>query len=297
MADEKDWKAKYFNSLQQLEDQESTWKQLEKLLRKAISRLAISAKGFRAPLDQQLQKIQQHSKDKDDAALSSDLEELSSLLAKMDITQPAPSTVETNENSNFHSYLLRLIDQLFLDTDSQSRIDDFKESIAELDTDQSLNSLAEILNELLQHEPVDETAIQHVLISLIEKISLTHGNSEQLNAIKEKLDFSFESGQWSAYLDDIISEIHSIIHGINHEKIEMESLIVDVTRQLNEISSVLTDDQSDTQVGRKDAQQLENLMNQSVENIQAQVNQENDISKLKSSIKDQINSIKTGVSL
>ena len=174
MADEKDWKAKYFNSLQQLEDQESTWEQLEKLLRKAISRLAISAKGIHAPLDQQLQKIQQHSKDKDDAALSSDLEELSSLLAKMDITQSAPSTVETNNNSNFHSYLLRLIDQLFLDTDSQSRIDDFKESIAELDTDQSLNSLAEILNELLQHEPVDEMAIQHVLISLIEKSRHTH---------------------------------------------------------------------------------------------------------------------------
>ncbi|MBT7206524.1 MAG: hypothetical protein HN868_04150, partial [Gammaproteobacteria bacterium] len=58
MADDKDWKTKYFTSLQQLEDMETTWYKLEKLLRKAISRISISAKGINDQLDSLLQKIQ-----------------------------------------------------------------------------------------------------------------------------------------------------------------------------------------------------------------------------------------------
>ncbi len=296
MANEKDWKVKYFNSLKQLEDMETTWYKLEKLLRKAISRLAISAKGINDQLDQLLQKIQKNSREKNDDALDLNLEELSTLLSKMDSTEPVQLAAETANAPGFHDYLLQLINQLEFDTDYKSRIEDFKTHITDLDSDQCLSNLADILNELLLHEPSDKISIQQLLISLIEKIALTHGSSQQLNAIQEKLDSTFIDEEWSTYLDEIISEIHTIIRGINHEKIEMESLIVDVTRQLNEISNVLTDEQSDTQEGRKDAQLLQNLMNESVENIQSQVSLENDINKLKHSIKDNLDSIKTGVS-
>jgi len=296
VENEKDWKTKYFNSLQQLEDMETTWYKLEKLLRKAIARISISAKGINDQLDKLLQKIQKNSRDKNDAALDLDLEELSNLLAKMDVTQPVQLTEESNSDEDFHSYLLRLINQLQFDTDYNTRIDEFKASIGNMDNDQCLSGLAEILNELLLHEPSDKASIQLVLISLIEKISLAHGSSKKLDSIKEKLDSDFDNTDWGSYLDDIISEIHSIIHGINHEKIEMESLIVDVTRQLNEISSVLTDEQTDSLEGRKDATNLQNLMTENVDNIQTQVNKENDIHKLKSSIKDHLVSIKSGVS-
>ena len=295
MADDKDWKTKYFTSLQQLEDMETTWYKLEKLLRKAISRISISAKGINDQLDSLLQKIQKHSREKNDAALDLDLEDLSRLLAKMDVTQPVELATEEESEADFHTYLLKLINQLQFDTDYKSRIDEFKSSISSMDSDQCLSNLAEILNELLLHEPTDKISIQQVLVSLIEKIALTHGSSTQLNNIKEKLDNDFDSTEWSHYLDDIITEIHSIIRGINHEKIEMESLIVDVTRQLNEISNVLTDEQSDSLEGRKDAAELQNLMTENVENIQTQVNQEDDIHKLKNNIKNHLDSIKTGV--
>ncbi len=296
MADEKDWKTKYFTSLQQLEDMETTWYKLEKLLRKGIARVAISAKGINTQLDQLLQKIQQHSRNKDDIALDNDLEELSTLLSKMDASQPVQLDNETDTTADFHHYLLQLIGQLHFNTDYKSRIEDLKKSIHSMDSNQCLGNLAEILNELLAHETSDKTSIQQVLISLIEKITLTHGSSDQLNIIQNKLDSEFNEADWHRYLDEIITEIHHIIHGINHEKIEMESLIVDVTRQLNEISNVLTDEQTDTLAGRKDAVDLQNLMTTSVENIQSQVNQESDINKLKSGIKDHLDSIKSGVS-
>ncbi|MBL7000238.1 MAG: diguanylate cyclase [Gammaproteobacteria bacterium] len=295
MAEEKDWKAKYFDSLKQLEDMETTWYKLEKLLRRAITRLAITAKGFDRQLDQVLQKIQQHSRDADNDALSADLDQLSTLLIKLDDV-PAPTSVEgQNETASIHAFLLQLIDQLRIDTDYKARMQALTTAIPQLNRDQCLQQFADILNQLLLHEPEDIVTAQNVLITLIEKITLTHGNTPELDVIQEKLGKAFDINEWSDYLDQIISEIHVIIRGINNEKVELESLIIDVTRQLNEISNVLTDEHNDTEEGRLENKRLQTLMQENVDSIQAKVNQETDLQRLKASISNNLNSIKTGV--
>ncbi|MBC8209710.1 MAG: GGDEF domain-containing protein [Gammaproteobacteria bacterium] len=295
MAEEKDWKAKYFDSLKQLEDMETTWYKLEKLLRRAISRLAITAKGFDSQLDQVLQKIQQHSRDSDNDALSADLDQLSTLLIKLDdVPNPASADVQ-NETSSIHTFLLQLIDQLRIDTDHKARMEALTTAIPQLDRDQCLQQFADILNQLLLHEPEDIVTAQNVLITLIEKITLTHGNTPELDVIQEKLGKTFDINEWGDYLDQIISEIHVIIRGINNEKVELESLIIDVTRQLNEISNVLTDEHNDTEEGRLESRRLQTLMQENVDSIQTKVDQETDLQRLKASISNNLNSIKTGV--
>ncbi len=301
MANEKDWKIKYFDSLKQLEDMETTWYKLEKLLRKAVSRLAITAKGINEQLDVVLQKIQQSSRDKDDAALEANLEELANLLTRIETPQVEQTSnaldapLETARQQTPHEEILQLIDKLHFEGDYQSRIDELKRSIKDMDSHQCLDNLAQILNELLLQEVDDTDSIRALLVSLIEKISLAHGNSEQLSRIQARLEKDFTREDWDSVLDDIIAEIQRMIRGINEEKVEMESLIVDVTRQLNEISDVLTDEQSDTDAGRKDVQQLQSLMSQRVEDIQASVSSETDIARLKSSIEQNLGSIKSGV--
>ena len=295
MAQEKDWKAKYFDSLKQLEDMETTWYKLEKLLRRAISRLAITAKGFDSQLDQVLQKIQQHSRDSDNDGLSADLDQLSTLLIKLDDAPATSSDAAQSDSTGIHEFILQLIDQLRIDIDHKARMDALITAIPQLDRDQCLQQFAEILNQLLQHEPKDIVTAQSVLITLIEKISLTHGNTALLDAIQEKLGSAFDVNDWHEYLDQIISEIHVIIRGINNEKVELESLIIDVTRQLNEISDVLTDEHNDTEEGRLESKRLQTLMQENVESIQTKVNQETDLQRLKSSISNNLSSIKNGV--
>lgn len=298
MADEKDWRIKYFNSLKQLDDMETTWYKLESLLRKAISRLAITAKGLNPKLDQLLQKIQVHSRDKDDEALEQDLQQLSILLSEIDESLPEvapPAAIAVNEGSSIHPFLLQLIDQLRVDTDHSARIQGFKDAMQGMDSQQCLQGLSDIINKLHQHEPEDKVSAQQLLITLIEKITLTHGNSEQFNALQDKLAADFDMNDWGLYLDEIIAEIQNIIGGISNEKAELEGLIVDVTRQLNEISEVLTDEQADSIEGRKDTHQLQKVMTESVESIQAQVEQESDIGRLKSSINQHLVLIKNGV--
>ncbi len=302
MAEEKNWKTKYFDSLKQLEDAETTWYKLEKLLRKAVSRLAITAKGIDQRLDDVLQKIQHSSRNQDDASLETHLEELAHTLTLLDT--PAPATTSNAldeplhapaEQVHDHHQILHLIERLHLDSDYQSRIDALRQSIQQMDSDQCLDSLAQILNDMQTCEVKDPESVRLLLVSLVEKIALAHGNSEPLSQIQSRLEKEPGPQDWDGVLDDILAEIQRMIQGINEEKVEMESLIVDVTRQLNEISEVLTDEQSDTDEGREDVRQLKQLMDHSVEQIRHSVTQENDIARLKSHIEENLGSIKSGV--
>lgn len=296
MTGDKDWKNKYFDSLKQLEDSESTWAELETLLRKAISRLAISAKGLDKRMDKVLKDIQKNSRSKKDVALQNDLEDLSKILAQLEDGPDkagAPATVD--DEQDFHNYALKLIQQIRLDKEFKTRLEDFKSSIHSMDNDQCLNELAVLLNQSLDQDSDDKVPVQEVLVTLIEKIAFTHGNSERLSEISEKLDIKFQAENWHDYLDEIINEIRYIIRGINNEKVELEGLIVDVTRQLNEISGVLVDERTDSEEGRNDTLNLQSMMNESVESIQSTVDSASDIEELKISINTNLGSIKLGV--
>lgn len=310
MAIEKDWKDKYFDSLQQLEDKEATWEELQKLLRKAISRLAITAKGINKRLDKILSSIQAHSRDKKDIALEQDLQDLSDLLARLDdeslakgpeVSTSAPSTTNAVESSapqkaDIHPYILQLIKELKLESLSPvETLNELIQNLDKLDAEQSINRLADLINPILQQLPQDDSLIKEILIFLVEKISFTHGSSEQLEKIKEKLHNTFDVADWHQYMDEMVHEIRHIIQDINSEKFELESLIVDVTRQLNEISDVLVDDRSDTVDGHNDSLKLQSMMHKSVDIIQQKVNHETDISQLKSAINENLSTIKSGV--
>lgn len=292
--DHKDWKEKYFDSLQQLENNLSTWAELEELLRKAISRLAISATGTHKKLDPLLKSIRQHSRDKNNEALKSDLNKMSVLLAKIDDEPGGPSKSEHNLSAQ--DQILKVIVQLNVDNELKTQLNEFKQSIHTMESEQCLDKFASLINQFLDQEPEDKTPINEVLLTLIDKIAFTHGNSDQLSAIKEKLDNQLTDENWHSYLDQIIAEVRVIIQGINEEKVELESLIIDVTRQLNEISSVLTDEHSDSLEGRRETHNLQSLMDQNVKNIQSSVENAKDINGLKVSINTNLESIKKGVS-
>lgn len=292
---QKDWKEKYFDSLHQLEENLASWTELEVLLRKAISRLAISASGTHQQLDPLLKSIRANSKNKNNQALESDLDRLSSLLIQID-TEEVDST-SLIDTSTVQDQVLKLILQLRVDQQFKSQLDEFRQSINTMNSEQCLNQFAALINQFLHHEPSDKTPINEVLLTLIEKIAFTHGNSAQLSAIKEKLDNHLETENWHDYLDQIIAEVRIIIQGMNEEKVELETLIVDVTRQLNEISNVLTDEHSDSLAGRKETQHQQSQMNQNVTNILTTVEKAQDLDSLKGTINTNLDSIRQGVSV
>jgi len=314
---DQDWKQKYYDSLQNLDDHQAQWNELEDLLRKAATRLAITAKGIDKRLDKVLADIQKYIRNKNDIALTEALDKLSNVLAQID-DEPAASVSAGTDNDrsdvDFREPLHRLVQRLVLAEADQQRFDRYLDELTELDSDQCITRLADLINAgisnpdgqatgaKLQSDPVGSVDIQHdsdsvreVLITLVEKIAFTHGESQQLNAIKKMLDDGFDEQNWHAYLDEIITELRAIIDGVNDEKGELESLIVDVTRQLTEISSVLNEEREAHLQGHEQARQLQSLMDHSVKQISISVDSVADVHQLKAAIHENLGAIKTGI--
>ncbi len=306
MPPEKDWKQKYFDCLQKLDDSEASWLELEKLLRKAVSRLAITAKGLNDELDAVLKTIQQASRDRNDPLLEQKLTELADLLARIgdDLlpgTDAGATPAPTPAQQGPQYYLLDLIEQLHPDAALEKRLQAFRESIFTLDDEQCLSRLAELIDSALEQgrlqpgDPAARDAVREVMLTLIEKIGFTHGRSDQLDRIRGRIEEEFDFDDWRGYLDQILTEIRQIINGISRDKIELESLIVDVTRQLGEISGVLSDDQDAQEQGRAETHKLKALMDSNVRGIQQQVETEQDIVRLKQGIHERLQAIRDGV--
>ena len=84
MKQNTDWKAKYQGTIKELDARESEWRSLEKILRKAITRLSIAGRGLDKKLDQQLELIQTLSREKQDQNLSGALETLSQIVSALE---------------------------------------------------------------------------------------------------------------------------------------------------------------------------------------------------------------------
>ncbi len=303
MSDDKDWKSKYFTSLKELEEMEKSWGKLEDMLRKTISRVTITAKGIDPQLDRILNDIQKHTRNKKDLELQDDLENLAQTLLRID-EKPSSKTelpeidTDISHGVDESSFTLALIDQLQVNQEQQLQVDQLRNKLPGTSPENCLSELALLINKLLKIDASnseDKGESFQVLICMIEKITFTFGNTAELDALTDKLENVGKNDNWRDYLDQIIREIRVIFHGISNEKVELEGLIVDVTRQLGEISSALNDDREDTLEGRKETQKLQEVMDKSVQNIQQTVQSETDINQLKSAISDSLLSIKTGL--
>lgn len=292
VADDKNYKNKYFDCLQKQEDDEKSWDDLETLLRKAITRLSISAKGHDTRLDRILSKIQKHSREKNNDALGDDLDELSRVLNDLD--DQGGSGSEQGDSASISELIEDISSRVRFNALLETKIDVFKDRIHSLDQDQCIGQFSELVNQAIE-QGLHDDSIQKVLITLVEKVAFTHGNSDELDRIKLRLEDDFDEQMWQVYMDEVIEEIRNIISDINNEKIELEGLIVDVTQQLGEISSALSEEMISSAEGRRETQHLQSIMNNSVANIQDSVRDESDIDTIKGSIHDNLEAIKTGI--
>ncbi|HEX5635993.1 MAG TPA: hypothetical protein VFY78_02815, partial [Gammaproteobacteria bacterium] len=85
------WKKKYYDQLDQLEQKESEWGKLESLLKRTIGRLSLAAEGHHQSLDQHIRDVRETVRETvNTRRLESILEKLSANLAKIEEKSKAP---------------------------------------------------------------------------------------------------------------------------------------------------------------------------------------------------------------
>ena len=287
MANDPEWKTKYFDALREIETLERNWDRQEQVLRNAINRLSITAKGLSPRLDSLLATIQQHCKQKKDEMLSNDLDRLSQVLNEVD-------SPDTGEPYQWNEFAFDLSRRFEVPDQYRAELDQLKDQLPQMAADRALTQIAELINRLIRidHANPDSVASGELLDELIERVASTFGSNEALERIRGEVAETEGELDWRTYLDQIVQQLRVLVKDINQDKAKLESLVVDVSQQLRDISSLLNEEQQEHVEGHEETLQLKNAMDQKVADMHQEITQGTGIDHLKSVLGANLDRIK-----
>ncbi|MCP4492798.1 MAG: GGDEF domain-containing protein [Gammaproteobacteria bacterium] len=320
MAADKDWKAEYTKTLDELETKEAEWQQIDSLLRKTISRLSIAGRGFDARLDGQLKHIQELARDKKDARLSDALEKLSRVVATLDDSPLAPAAApvaqETQKFANDPSILLlALLQEIQFKENQRGELKSIcADLIGLLGSGKSqaavkpqVLKLASLINSNIGNEAncltidaatptmTTDFPINEVLNMLLEKLAIIHCTSDSMKRLRNESFDKIDESDWQDTLNQIITCITETLDRLNREKSDLEDFIVKVTQQLVTISDVIVADKRDQRSDQEDCRSLQHMMQDSVKSIEDDCNNASEIGHLKNVVAQNLHQIQSGV--
>lgn len=313
MSDEKDWKKRYLAEARE-------WEATDKLLRRALSRLAIAAEGSSGELDAALARVQDAARAGADEDLDRAIDEVSSIVRSLELAStsassnasPSTSTNATPDAStnvsikapaasaadkepvSTNDFCLQLIDALELSPERSAGLRSFRESLASLPQEQCLARLALELSSTLEETQAVDGDVQAVLLALVDEVAVVQPGLGSLQTLRDALQRETDS-DWHVVLSRIIGEIRRIIERISADKHELEALVQEVSAELGDITGVLQSDQAGLASGREDSERLNELMREGVSRIQRHIETESDIEQLKKGVSSSLEGIRAAI--
>ena len=190
--------------------------------------------------------------------------------------------------------LFRLLDMLALDDDAKQAIQQRAGEISEFE-DAELKNLAELLNRQFGQSDGDESSIDDVMTTLLERLAIVQGANGDAQDLQTRVHDGMAGEQWPETLNQIVASVSDSLKKLDQEKRELESFIVNVTEQLGEITGVISEGQKDHQSDHEDTLSLHEFVQEGMSLIQKNFQSSNDLQELKSEISKNIDAIRGGV--
>jgi diguanylate cyclase len=289
-----DWKKRYFEEARE-------WEGTDRRLRRALGRLAIAATGHSADLDEALGRVQAHAKAGRDAELDKAVDEVSNIVrsapvASADEASPPP-LADTGPSAV--DLCTTLLDGLETDAEQALALRELQRRLPGLPPERCAAELARELSVLLRQavrapEVAGGGSVQDVLFTLIDEVAVVQPGLGSLKTLRDRLR-SEGAGDWNTVLSRIIGEIRGIIQRINADKQALETLVQDVSRELGDITGVLRTDLASITSGREQTERLHELMDEGVSRIQAHIETESDIERLKEGVSQSLGHIRSAI--
>jgi len=290
-----DWKKRYLEEARE-------WESTDRRLRRALGRLAIAATGHSADLDEALARVQGHAKAGRDSELDKAVDDVSLIVRNAPVgpAEEPEAPIAADSAANPADFCSTLLDGLELDMEQSIALRELQQRLPELSPERCAAELARELS-LLLRQAVREPAmagggsVQEVLFALIDEVAVVQPGLGSLKTLRDRLS-SEGAGDWHSVLSRIIGEIRSIIQRINADKQALETLVQDVSRELGDITGVLRTDLTSITSGREQTERLHELMDEGVSRIQAHIEAESDIERLKEGVSRSLGHIRSAIS-
>ncbi len=279
----KEIKKEYLDALQQIEKQEHELEELNAILKKSVTRLAIAAKGSESKINKLLDDVKQAVRGNiKQKKLDQLMNQLFDLMNELDDEQEqqavtkAPSGIEPLQE--FIDRIAQLLEQKAPDWQAISTVE------------KELDQLYQLLTEKLDNNGQN---LPEMLVALLDKLELPDSLIPQKSALIKKLNTTAVSQHnWSTLFKEVANLSNQALLKLQREKRDLESFIEKITQQLTDIEKFVQQTRSDRKDSTRHSDKLHKQVNTSVDNIHREVNQANDLSRLKQSIQTHLANIK-----
>ncbi|MFT5502767.1 MAG: diguanylate cyclase (GGDEF)-like protein [Gammaproteobacteria bacterium] len=289
----------YEDLARDLDKQIRDLRSVDSLLRKTIRELCIVARGHDRKLDSQLGQIQT-------LARTSQNEKLRTVLTQLIQTVHSRDPDNKDDKSRISDsirLILELLHQIKFDDDQRKQLKPLSsgllESVAhEYNTDKIrpyITQLADLINEgFLTNDHVENS--DELLVSLCKTLSSFNLKDGILDRILADYSEDKTDVEKMAWLESLVDRIGHLVKSLSQSREDLESFILEVTDQLNEIAGAISQDQKERLTEFDQVQAFQQSMNQGVDAIQDEIEKSQNIETLKQIIGKNIRSLKSGVS-
>lgn len=317
------WKRRYYDSVEQLEQREKTWGRAEDLLRRAISRLTLAAEGLDQGLDEQLLAVRNAFRDKaESSVLYQRVEAMSDTLLRLE--QAKQGTVAKTRQA---PALTRLLDRLDLPHELARKTKALRGRLADTpqnnDIDFLLAEFASLLHEAFAEPAADRLrstgggilhrlfgktvasnvtpvamtdaartasalSLQEMLLQLLERLSLPAELNPRVEIIKTRLEAADGAEDWTRILEDIASLTAEMRALAQREQREIEDFLHQLTDRLQELDMNLQGAQQVRSAAQQDGVALDRTVQEQVRDIETSVRDATSIGELKQSVQQRL---------
>jgi len=264
------WKRKYFDQLQEVENREKQWHQSEELLRKAISRLTLAAEGQDGNLDRQLLELRNAIRDRvSSTQLQEIIEGVSGALIGLDRRKETPST-GTGDSPAGGGLLGRLFGR--------------RRSAA-----LQAGGAAQDQADAGQGSQVE--TVREILIRLLERLSLPEDLFERVEAVRIQIEKAEELDAWDAVVEQIADLVQAVRAQTQKEKQGIENFLLELGGRLQEFTRHLTDNERYYDDSFAAAREFDTAVRQGMDGLESGVRSASDLGEIKRLVQTHIDAV------
>ncbi len=288
---ENEWKTRYLEAIEELEEKERSWSQLEALLRRSVSRLAIAASEIDPRIDDPLEGIRKAVRDRvDPARLEFELDRLSRAVTELELRAPPPEVPPTpGGGAELSARFRQFVTELPIPADQSAAL---LERLQRLPHPTLEAALAEVQTGLSRwlgaqwKSGLAGTALEPLLLGLIERLETTIEMGESLVPVRARLDGGVNDEDWVDVLEELADVITSGVCSMRQQRRELEELFEHVAERLSHIQTFVEFAQDDLQASQDSRTDFERSVNDHVAVVRDSVDETADVQSLKQQIQE-----------
>ena len=291
---EEDWKSKYYQAINELDDKEQYWSEEENRLYKSILRLSFAYTGNDPKLDKKLGALREKLRKKVDEQTRKQL--INDIIEQI-LGSAASNNASTPETQDT---FLEFLNKLSLPGDTGAEIISLRKRAISLNEQSEKLELLDELVLLLQdtyknvvseddkNNAIELSRLQEVLLQLIEWLPLSGQSEKRLENIKKQLNTLRDDEDVKKTLRQIAALVSDLQSDLQKELIEIEAFLKKVTKRLGELESHIQDVVNAESESTESTESLNTALNDSVRDIRGEIEQATNLDDIKQTISQRL---------